>query len=444
MKRAAGLLALLALLLLQAAGVAAQTSDFEIIEVFKKSHQALLESIQAAREQAQCAALEGDIARLEAEYGLHRKLLAEGLFPGSFDTAIAVLRDRLEKAGERIRLAEENRSDKAKIEVISREAEEAGKKIEVISRQNDEYRVSVERLTLEVQDLTERLDTLSAANAGLEKTIKILQAQNRKDQESIAKLKALTEKLNANIRDRDELIVRMMDGMFAEYAKPGLTDAQRRDLFVDAQGNDYVGKIVATVDGNVRHVEGMLPSPQDVKLARDEHQRLAGAWERIKPYVARLYPDEQTRTRDIATVDGRVADWQRGIHQATWRGIHQAFVGRNVDIGAFRSGGEFTARLLAYLDRQIAEPSRGAYRAFRSTVWDSPVKDQWLPLVPPEELSRQQRDDIEGRIAAWERGVAAVVRRWVLIGVFAAALAALAVVLVVVAVLRRKKRTYSV
>jgi hypothetical protein len=444
MRRLAGLLAVFALLLLQAAGAAAQTSDFEVIEAFKRGHQTLLGSIKAAGDAAQCAGLETEIGRLEAEYAPHRKLLAEGLFPESFDTAIATLRDQLDKARERVRLAEESRRDKAKIEVISREAEEAGKKIEVISRQNEEFRVSVDRLTLEVKDLTGQLERLAAENTGLQKIIKTLQAENRRDKESIARLQELVEKLNANIRDRDELIMRMMDGMFGEYAKAGLTDARRRDLFVDAQGNDYVGKIVATLDGNVKHVEGTLLSPRDVQFAREEHRKLSDKWGQIKPALARIYPDEQIRTRDLATVDGRVADWKRGIDQATWRGIHQAFVGQNLDIGSFQNGGEFSARLLAYVDGQVKNPSRGAYREFRRAVWDSPLKDQWLPLLPIEELSRQQRDEIESRIAQWDQAVAALVRRWVLIGVAAAVLAVLLAVIAVILVRSRRKPTFTV
>ena len=72
---------------------------------------------------------------------------------------------------------------------------------------------------------------------------------------------------------------------------------------------------------------------------------------------------------------------------------------------------------------------------FKHQIWDSPIKDQWLPVVPADELTAQQRGDIEARIALWGKKVAALLWRWVLIGGFAAVVAAAALVLL----LRRKK-----
>lgn len=438
MKKSAVLIALVALLL-QAVAAFAQSSDYEIIETFKKSHQALLASIKAVQDPAQCISLDGEIGRLESEYGQHRKLLAEGLYPETLDTAIAELRDRLKKATERVNLVEEGKKDKATIEVIAKKAETAEKRVEVVSRQNEEYKASIDKLNLELKDLTAQLQRLSDENAGLLEKVKALQLENKKDKESIARLKGLTEKLTANIRDRDELIIAMMDSLFKEYAKAGLTDVQRKNLFVNAQGNDYVGKIIATVDENIKYAEGSLLSPQDVALARGEQAKLALKWDEIKPHVARLYPDETIRTRDIATVDSRVSDWKKSIADATWRSVNLVFVGQGVDIGAFQSAEEFTARLTAYLDAQLKNPSRETYATFKGKVWDSPFKDQWLPVIPTDELTAQQRTAIEERISQWDKAISAIVaRRRMLYGVGAAVLIAL-VALAVVLGLKKKK-----
>ena len=71
---------------------------------------------------------------------------------------------------------------------------------------------------------------------------------------------------------------------------------------------------------------------------------------------------------------------------------------------------------------------------FRQKVWDSPIKDQWLPVIPLDELTAKQRADIDDRIALWDKKISAALWRWVAIGVFAAALLAL------VAVMIRKKK----
>jgi len=383
MKKLAGFFAALALLL-QVGGALAQTSDYEIISSYKQQQQALLESIKSAKDPRETAALEGEIGRLEAQYAPHRSLLAEGLYPETFGTSIAALRDQLKKAAERISLAEENRESKAKIETISRKAEQDSKTIEEISRQNAEYRTSIERLNQEIADLGVRIQALTDENAGLLEKIAGLQAESRKDKATIAKLQELTEKLNANIRDRDELIVKMMDSMFNEYAKPGMSDEQRKNLFVNIQGKDYVGKIVTTLDGNVKYAESTVMSPQDLALIRGEERKLASKWNEIKPFVGKLYPDEQARVRDLATVDGRLADWKQRIGEATWKSIHQVFVGQNVDIGSFRSADEFQARLLAYVDEQTKNPSRGSTAPFASTAVTaysvSTPKRRW-PLI---------------------------------------------------------------
>jgi hypothetical protein len=285
-----------------------------------------------------------------------------------------------------------------------------------------------------VNGLNARIRQLSTENAGLVESIRVLKLASKKDSESIARLQALTDKLNANIRDRDELVMKMMDSLFGEYSKAGLTDAQKKNLFVSIQGNDYVGKIISTLDENVKYSESALFSAQDMKAIRDEQKKLSDKWNEIKPYVAKLYPDEQARVRDIASVDSRVSDWKMRIDETTWKSIYQVFAAQNVDIGPFSNAGEFHSRVLAYIDQQMKNPSRDAYQGFRQKIWDSPIKDQWLPLIPTEELSQQQRSEVEARIALWGKKVSALVWRWVLIGVVG-----VAVIAAIVAMVRRKK-----
>jgi hypothetical protein len=134
-------------------------------------------------------------------------------------------------------------------------------------------------------------------------------------------------------------------------------------------------------------------------------------------------------------VDGRLADWKRNVDAALWKSLQQVFAAQNIDIGPFRNGGEFSAQLLAYIDQQINNPSRETYQRFRQQVWDTPIKDTWLPIISNEELSQQQRADIEAKIALWEKKISALLLRWVLIG--GLGVAVVAVILVVS--LRKKK-----
>lgn len=436
MKKIAGSLAALLLLLLQVGGAFAQSSDFEVIESFKKSHLSLLEAIKAVQDPDHCVLLEEQIGRLEGDFAQHRKLLGEGLYPASFDDAIATLRDQLKKSTERVLLAEESKKDKEQIVEKTRKIEAQDNTIKVITAQNDEYRVALEKMSREVQDLSARIQQLSDENTGLLAKIKALQLENRKDQESIAKLKELTDKLNANIQYRDELIVKMMGSLFDEYSKADLTDAQKNNLLTVAQDSDYVSRIVTTIDGNIAFVETALLSPQDVKVIRDQQRKLAGKWEEIKPFVSKLYPSEQTRTRDISMVDGRLSDLKKRTDEATWRSIHQVFVGNGVAVDPFRNAGEFHANLLGYIDGQLRNPSRETYRVFKQKIWDSPIKDQWLPVIPTDDLTEKQRSDIEERIAMWDKKAAALLWRWVLVGVFGVVVLATIVVLV-----RRKKKS---
>ena len=260
--------------------------------------------------------------------------------------------------------------------------------------------MSIETLTREVADLSARIERLSVENAGLLEKIQGLQQQGRKDKEAIAELKEFNEKLNANIRNRDELIVKMMGSLFDEYSKSDLTEGQRKDLFAQARSGDYVGKIIETIDGNLKSVERTIMLPQDVGLIKGEERKVSAKWHAIRPYVGKLYPDEQTGLRDLSRVDGRLSEWKKRIDETTWKSIHQVFIGQNIGIGAFSNAEEFQARLLAYIDEQVKIPSRGAFRGFKRKVWDTPIKDQWLPVIPTDELSVNQRSDLEERIAA--------------------------------------------
>jgi len=438
MRKLAGLLAVL-VLLLQNGGAFAQTSDYEVIDSYKKKHQSLLVSIKAERDPGQHDALGSEIGRLAVDYSQHRQLLGEGLYPDTFDNSIGTLREQLQKTTERLALVEENRKDKATIDTISLKAEADGKTIVAISLQNEEYRLSLEKLAREVADLSAQIQRLTAENAGLLQQIAGLQREGRKDKESLARLKELTEKLNANIRNRDDLIVKMMGSLFDEYSKSDLTDEQRKDLFVQARDGDYVGKIIETIDGNLKSVERTIMVPRDVRLIKDEERKVSAKWQAIRPYVGKLYPDEQIGSRDLNRVDDRLSDWKKRIDETIWKSLQQVFVDQNIDIGTFGNADEFQARLLAYVDQQVKTPSRDKFRAFKTRVWDSPIKDQWLPVIPVDELTVQQRSDIEARIALWEKKNSMLFWRGMLIGVFAAIAAAVILVLV----LKRKKRRSS-
>ena len=298
-----------------------------------------------------------------------------------------------------------------------------------------EYRASIDALTLEVQGLSAKIRVLSEENTGLLEKIRVLQIEGKNDRESIARLKALTEKLNANIRDRDDLIVKMMDSLFDEYAKSDLTDGQKKSLFTNAQESDYVGKIIATIDGNLASVERTVMMPQDLGVIKEEERKVSAKWNAIKPYVGKIYPDAQAGVRDLSRVDSRLADWKKRIDEATWKSIRQVFAEQNIDIGAFGTAGEFHARLLAYIDGQLKNPSREKYKTFKNKVWDSPIKDQWLPVIPTDELTAQQRAEIDERIALWGKKISTLLWRGVLIGVFVTAILALAAV----AIMRKRK-----
>lgn len=433
MKKLAGLLAL-ALLALPVWALA-QVSDYEIIQTYKSRHRVLLEAIKASQDPGRHGDLESQVVTLEGDYAQHRRLLDDGLHPEGFDRSIAALRDQLGKTAERLSLIEERRQDKATIATISRKVEADAETIGVLSRENAGFREAIEKLTREVADLSGRIEKLDAENAGLLESIKRLQQEKRRDKASIAALEELTAKLRDNVRSRDDLIVRMMGSLFDEYSKSNLTEAQKHELFVNAQGNDYVGRIIATIDGNVDAVGRTVMLPQDVGLIKEEERKVAAKWEAIKPYVGKLYPDEQAGARDLGRVDGRLAEWRRSIGETTWKSIQRVFADQGIDVGTFGSAGEFQARLLAYLDQQINAPSRAKYRTFRSKVWDSPIKDQWLPVIPTEELTAKQRADIEERVALWGKKVAALLWRFVLAGILGlAVLTAVAVV-----VMRRRK-----
>jgi myosin heavy subunit len=428
MKKAAGLLALLALLLVQVSGAFAQSSDYETIDSYKKRHRSLLQTIKEAQALAQRDQLEKEIVALEESYRQHRILLGEGLYPESFEASVAALREQLGKTSERLLLVEERRKDKVQIAEIG--------------KQNEEYRASIEALTRDVTERNARIQQLTEENAGLQGTIKALQLEGRKDKESIAKLQELTarlketnDKLRDNIRDRDELVVKLMDNLFDGYARAGLTDAGKKDQLAIAQDHDYVSKIVTTLDGNIAFVETTLLTPQDVRQIRDQQQQISGKWDQLKPYVGKLYPDDQTKLRDISAVDGRLSTLKTSTAAATWKSIHQVFAAQNVVLEPFGNAGDFHARVSAYIDAQLKHPSRERYQLFRRRIWDSPLKDQWLPLIPTDELTAQQRSDIEARLALWDRAVSALFWRWVLAGVLGAAI----VVAVVVVVSRRKR-----
>ena len=98
---------------------------------------------------------------MEAAFAPNAALLAEGLYPETFGSSIAMLREQLAQATKRVTLVEEAKKDRATIQDFSRRVEADTKTIAEISQQNAEYRASLEKLTLEVNALSAQIQKLT-------------------------------------------------------------------------------------------------------------------------------------------------------------------------------------------------------------------------------------------------------------------------------------------
>lgn len=361
-------------------------SDYQLTQDFKKQYKALEDRIDKAQTTDELKQIEGSVTELHTKYQSNKTLLDKALYPETFESSFQNLERKLQAV--------------------------------TIST------TQITELKTEVGKLTDIVTKLSQENNTLYDQIKQLQGQRAKDVKSLDSLNRLVERLRANIRRRDELILNVVDSLFLQFGhKAGnLTEMEQGQIAQKLETTNLFDNLKRMINDNMRFLDATELAPGELSQMKKEQNTLESRWKKMGPQLADIYiAGKQNRENAKSDVDNLLRSWEREIDGEIWSSIDEAFKQRNIFLTPYNNGDEFANSISAYVENQIQNPEglpadqRFANRnLFIDSVWNKDLNETWMPvLLENNLLTEAQKDSIQAKIDEWGENVKEPVNIWV-------------------------------
>ncbi|HEX3074475.1 MAG TPA: hypothetical protein VHP30_12765 [Ignavibacteriales bacterium] len=361
-------------------------SDYQLTQDFKKQYKALEDRVDKAQTTDELKQIEGSVAELHTKFQPNKTLLDKALYPETFESSFQNLERKLQAV--------------------------------TIST------TQITELKTEVGKLTDIVTKLSQENNTLYDQIKQLQGQRAKDVKSLDSLNRLVERLRANIRRRDELILNVVDSLFLQFGhKAGnLTEMEQGQIAQKLETTNLFDNLKRMINDNMRFLDATELAPGELSQMKKEQNTLESRWKKMGPQLADIYiAGKQNRENAKSDVDNLLRSWEREIDGEIWSSIDDAFKQRNIFLNPYNNGDEFANSISAYVENQIQNPEglpadqRFANRnLFIDSVWNKDLNETWMPvLLENNLLTEAQKDSIQAKIDEWGENVKEPVNIWV-------------------------------
>jgi len=389
---------------------AAAQSDREKTDKFKNSVQKIEETIKNAKDVAECKAIETQIDKLRNEYQADKALLDKSLYPDDFNSSVEKLTTAL------------------------------------TLRKGDF--TQIHELRTEVGTLKDQVTDLNKKNYDLIVEIQNLNRAAGKNKKAIDSLRTLVASLRASLKERDKLVMGMVDSLLTEFTKDpaGLTEAQQQGMISGIKNKNLFFNIQRTINDNIKFMEVTQLTADDISEMKKQQVKFSKIWRQIGPKLAEVYLSKKESALQIEQTNSLFTSWNLLINNQIWGNVDKAFKSKNVKILPYENGTQFSDNIKSYIQDQIKNlPTLGKdqslkeFQLLSDSVWFSSVKKEWVPvLIDNNLLTEAQKDTIENNLAMWKKQVEPPFSfGWIYF-----ALGGLIVVIVIVFVVTsRKKRT---
>lgn len=362
--------------------VAAQTrqSDFETKAAFEQTWRALKSSIASASTTAELDSLKGRIDIFEQDYQSHRAFLDKAVYPETFRTVIAGLREEVRQTYDRVFL---------------------------IQTQG----VRIDELEIQLASLIQNLDSLSVQRNSILQELQNLRRSNSRMQETI-------KRLTANLEARDELIFALVDTVFKGY---DMNVDKAREVQLDALSRrldkvNAVDRIYDIAANNIRILELLRLEGKDYSPLINQYRRFRQRWDALRDRLNAAYADAaaartakqgkgkkgaQAPGEEIqpgAQVDSILAVWDTSLLGSFWGGLYNEFISEEILIRPFHDATSFSTSITAYVDSMKANESDASH--FVSDVWKERIDKHWRePLSLDAVLGRTEYAALDKKVS---------------------------------------------
>jgi uncharacterized coiled-coil DUF342 family protein len=352
-------------------------SDLEIVNNFNSEYKAIEQGIKNATTLQELDAVVSKITSLKENYAQHKELLDKSLYPDKYDASI----EKLNKA--------------------------------YLLRQGDFTTIDV--LQTEVGELKQQVEFLNKRNNELLAQVQNLEAQRQKDAKTIKKLENLVAELRSSIRERDNLVLSMIDSLMPSIMreKDVLTAEDKNMVATEEQKDNVLSNVKTTIRDNIRFIQVTSLKPDDLTSIREQQKDFVNKWQKVGVRLVEVYAEDGKKTEELKQIDELFNSWYAAVAREAWDSINEEFSLNGIELRSFKNGEEFTNSVVLFVDDELKnlgvkseEESKRVYANFADSTWFAVVQPVWMTyLVENKMLSDENKNKMESKIAEWKNAL---------------------------------------
>jgi len=352
-------------------------SDFEIKQNFMSKYKQIEVSIEYADDEAKCTTIAGQIEKLKDEYAPHTSLLDNALYPEDFNSAFAKL----------------------------------SKKLSI--RQTDVSQIG--DLKVQVTELNDQLLKLNQENSELMYQVQSLKRSASKNAKTIDSLKYLVKRLSAKLKERDDLVMSMVDSLFQQITviPASVNDYESNGVFKKIASTNFFENIKRSVSDNMKFMRVTILTPDDLNEIRGQQQEMSARWQKVGPSLAKVYLQSKQQATEVNQINNLFDEWKQQIDDQVWERVYNIFEKKNIHLLQFKSGDEFTNSISSFVQDEIKnygvkgkDESDKTYALFVDSLWFKEVEPEWIPyLLNDKMITEANKDSLDSKIKEWKEKV---------------------------------------
>lgn len=352
-------------------------SDFEIKQSFLNKYKQIEVSIEYANNTDDCAGIAGQIDKLKNEFSSHSVMLDNALYPDDFAAMFAKLNKKL----------------------AIREADVT----------------QIGELKVQVTELNDQLLKLNQENSELIYQVQSLKRNATRNAKTIDSLKYLVKRLSAKLKERDELVMSMVDSLFQQITviPASVNDYESNGVFKKIASTNFFENIKRSVADNMKFMRVTILTADDLNEIRGQQKEMSERWQQVGPSLAKVYLQSKQQATEVNQINNLFNEWKQQIDDQVWERVYNIFEKKNIHLLQFKSGEEFTNSISSFVQDEIKnygvkgkDESDKTYALFVDSLWFKEVEPKWLPyLLNDKMITEANKDSLDSRIKEWKEKV---------------------------------------
>ncbi|MDZ7625991.1 MAG: hypothetical protein U5J96_16285 [Ignavibacteriaceae bacterium] len=349
-------------------------SDREIVDKFKAEYTSIEKSIKDATTLQELNLVLDEITMLKQDFAQHKELLDKSLYPDKYDASI----DKLNKAYLL------RQGDFSTIDVLQTEVGELKQQVEFLNQRNNELLVQVQKL----------------------------EDQRQKDAKTIKKLENLVAELRSSIRERDDLVLSMIDSLMPPTMrdKEALTVEDKNMVASEEKKDNVLSNVKTTIRDNIRFIQATSLKPKDLESIREQQKDFVTKWQKVGVKLVEVYAEDGNKSEELKQIDELFNEWSIVVKQEAWESIIDEFSLNGIELMSFKSGEEFTNSVDMFIGDELKnlgvkseEESKRIYAQFADSTWFASIQPVWMNyLIENKMLTDENKSKMESKIAEWK------------------------------------------